>query len=64
MCRCNVFEITGTGCEKQRGEALVLAKEHIDAALPTAKTPNAKSAGTRMSSFVPWRMMRSRLMAT
>ena len=35
-----------TGCEKKHGEAVVLAKEHIDAALPTAETPNAKSAGT------------------
>jgi hypothetical protein len=29
------------GCEKNSGEAVVLAKEHIDAALPTAETPNA-----------------------
>ena len=33
-----------TGCEKNSGEAVVLAKEHIDAALPTAETPNAESA--------------------
>jgi hypothetical protein len=33
-----------TGCEKKRGEAVVIAKEHIDAALPTAETPNAQSA--------------------
>jgi len=32
-----------TGCEKNSGEAVVLAKEHIDAALPTAETPNAQS---------------------
>jgi hypothetical protein len=38
--------IRATGCEKKSGEAVVLAKEHIDAALPTAETPNAKSAGT------------------
>jgi hypothetical protein len=38
--------IVVTGCEKKRGEAVVLAKEHIDAALPTAETPNAKSADT------------------
>jgi len=38
--------IGATGCEKKSGEAVVLAKEHIDAALPTAETPNAKSAGT------------------
>jgi hypothetical protein len=33
-----------TGCEKNSGEAVVLAKEHIDAASPTAETPNAQSA--------------------
>jgi len=27
------------GCEKNSGEAVVLAKEHIDAALPAAETP-------------------------
>jgi hypothetical protein len=36
--------ISFTGCEKNSGEAVVLAKEHIDAALPTAETPNAESA--------------------
>ena len=35
--------IAATGCEKKSGEAVVLAKEHIDAALPTAETPNAQS---------------------
>ena len=35
-----------TGCDKKSGEAVVLAKEHIDAALPTAETPNAESAAT------------------
>ena len=33
-----------TGCEKNSGEAVVLAKEHIDAALPTAETSKAESA--------------------
>jgi hypothetical protein len=33
-----------TSCEKNGGEAVVLAKEHIDAALPTAETSNAQSA--------------------
>jgi hypothetical protein len=33
-----------TGCDKKSGEAVVLAKEHIDAASPTAETPNAQSA--------------------
>jgi hypothetical protein len=32
-----------TGCEKNSGQAVVLAKEHIDAALPTAETPKAES---------------------
>ena len=37
--------ITGLcGCEKRRGEAIVLAKEHIDAALAIAETPNAQSS--------------------
>ncbi|HJY54656.1 MAG TPA: hypothetical protein VKD89_11580 [Candidatus Udaeobacter sp.] len=36
--------IAVTGCEKKSGEAVVLAKEHIDAALPTGETPNAQSA--------------------
>lgn len=33
-----------TGCDKKSGEAVVVAKEHIDAGLPTAETPNAQSA--------------------
>ena len=56
--------IAVTGCEKNSGEAVVLAKEHIDAALPTAETPNTNQRLVRMSSFVPWRMMRSQLMGT
>ena len=44
-CVVAVFLIIAvTGCEKKRGEAVVMAKEHIDAALPTAETPNAQSA--------------------
>jgi hypothetical protein len=36
--------VTGLGgCEKNSGEAVVLSKEHIDAALPTAETPKAQS---------------------
>jgi len=31
------------GCEKNSGQAVVLAKEHIDAALPSAETPKAQS---------------------
>ena len=46
-CVVAVFLIIAvTGCEKKRGEAVVIAKEHIDAALPTAESPNAKSADT------------------
>ena len=33
-----------SGCQKKSGEAVVLAKEHIAAALPIAETPNAQSA--------------------
>ena len=32
-----------SGCEKNSGEAVVLGKEHIDAALPVAETPKAQS---------------------
>ena len=32
------------GCEKKSGEAVVLAKEHIAAAPPNAKTPNPQSS--------------------
>jgi hypothetical protein len=35
--------IAVTGCEKKSSEAVVLAKEHIDAAPPNAETPNAQS---------------------
>jgi hypothetical protein len=38
--------ITITGCEKNSGQAVVLAKEHIDAAPPTAETPNAQSGAS------------------
>jgi hypothetical protein len=31
-------------CDKKSGEAVVLSKEHIDAALPSAETPKAQSA--------------------
>ena len=33
-------------CDKKSGEAVVLAKEHIAAALPAAETPNAQSAAS------------------
>ncbi|PYI75226.1 MAG: hypothetical protein DMF01_08245 [Verrucomicrobia bacterium] len=32
------------GCEKQSGEAVVLTKEHIAAALPVGQTPTSQSA--------------------
>ena len=32
-----------TGCDKKSGEAVVLSKEHIDAALPTTETPTTES---------------------
>jgi hypothetical protein len=35
-----------SGCEKKSGQAVVLAKEHIAAALPVADTPNAESAAS------------------
>ena len=47
--------IGATGCEKKSGEAVLLAKEHIDAALPTAETPNAKSVGTPDEQLRPMR---------
>ena len=44
-----------SGCEKKRGEAVVIAKEHIDAALPTAETPNAQSAPSPDEQLRPMR---------
>ena len=43
------------GCEKKSGEAGVLAKEHIDAALPTAETPNAQPAPSSDEQLRPMR---------
>jgi len=42
-----------TGCDKKSGEAVVLAKEHIDAALPTTETPNAESTPDRDEQLRP-----------
>jgi hypothetical protein len=40
-----VLLMTGlVSCEKKSGDAVVLAKEHIAAALPIAEMPNAQSA--------------------
>jgi hypothetical protein len=47
--------IGATGCEKKSGQAVVLAKEHIAAALPIAETPNAKSADTPDEHLRPMR---------
>ncbi len=55
-CVVAVFLIIAvTGCEKKRGEAVVIAKEHIDAALPTAETPNAQSAPSPDAQLRPMR---------
>jgi hypothetical protein len=55
-CVVAVFLIIAvTGCEKKRGEAVVIAKEHIDAALPTAETPNAPSAPSPDEQLRPMR---------
>ena len=42
-----------TGCDKKSGEAVVLAKEHIDAALPTTETPNTESPPNRDEQLRP-----------
>lgn len=47
--------ISLVGCGKNSGEAVVLAKEHIDAALPTAETPNAQSAPSPNEQLRPMR---------
>ncbi len=41
------------GCEKKTGEAVVLSKEHIDAASPIKETPNAQSAATPEAELRP-----------
>ncbi len=46
VARCVVAAfliIPFTGCDKKSGEAVVLAKKHIDAAVPTPETPNAET---------------------
>ena len=55
-CVVAVFLIIAvTGCEKKRGEAVVIAKEHIDAALPIAETPNAQFAPSADEHLRPMR---------
>jgi len=46
MCHCNIFGDRRHRVRKNSGKAVVLAKEHIDAALPTAETPNAQPEPT------------------
>jgi DNA-nicking Smr family endonuclease len=45
--------IAVTGCEKKHGEAVVLSKEHIDAAPPNKQTPSAQSATTPEAELRP-----------
>lgn len=53
-CVVAVFLIVAvTGCEKKHGEAVVLSKEHIDAAPPIKETPNAQSATTPEAELRP-----------
>jgi hypothetical protein len=47
VCLISMPLIIGfSGCEKKSGQAVVLAKEHIAAALPVADTPNAESTAS------------------
>jgi hypothetical protein len=41
------------GCEKKSGEAVVLSKEHIDAAPPIKETPDAQSATSPEAELRP-----------
>jgi hypothetical protein len=56
VARCVVVAfliIPLTGCDKKSGEAVVLAKEHIDAALPTTETPNTETTPNRDEQLRP-----------
>ena len=56
VARCVVVAfliISLTGCDKKSGEAVVLAKEHIEAALPTTETPNTESTPNRDEQLRP-----------
>ena len=44
VCRYSVFNNRPHWLRKESGEAIVLTKEHVDAALPAGETPNAQSA--------------------
>jgi hypothetical protein len=41
VATCSIISLTG--CDKKSGEAVVLAKEHIDAAPPTTETATTES---------------------
>jgi hypothetical protein len=41
------------GCDKKTGEAVILSKEHIDAAPPNAETPKVQSATTPEAEVRP-----------
>jgi hypothetical protein len=45
--------IAVAGCKKNSGEAVVIAKEHIDAALPTEETSNAQSGSSPDAQLRP-----------
>jgi hypothetical protein len=54
VCLVAMFAIIGlAGCEKKSGEAIVLSKEHIDAAPPTKETPGAQSAASPEAELRP-----------
>jgi hypothetical protein len=54
VCVVVVLLMIGTaGCEKKSGEAVVLSKEHIDAAPPIKETPNAQSGTTPEAELRP-----------
>jgi hypothetical protein len=40
------------GCERRSGDAIILAKEHIDAAAPTTETPTAGGDEIAVDSYV------------
>ena len=47
------FLISLAGCDKKNGEGLVLAKEHIEAALPTKETPTTESTPSADENLRP-----------
>ena len=54
VCLISMSLIIGfSGCEKKSGQAVVLAKEHIAAALPIEEAPNAQSATTPEAELRP-----------